>query len=198
MNKNKRYIGALIFTSVFLFLNYTMIYAQDRITGPTSATRSEVIAKNGMVATSHPLATQVGLDILKKGGNAIDAAIAVNATLGLMEPTGSGIGGDLFAIIWSAKDKKLYGLNASGRSPGKLNLKYFKDNKLTKIPAFGPLPVSVPGCVDGWFEMHDKFGAMQMNEILAPAIKICSRRISCNRTHWILFDFNIKKIQNIS
>ena len=171
MKENKRFIDTLIFTSLFLFLNYTIIYAQDRVTGPTFATRSEVIAQNGMVATSHPLATQVGLDILKKGGNAIDAAIAVNATLGLMEPTGSGIGGDLFAIIWSAKNKKLYGLNASGRSPGKLNLKYFKDNKMSKIPAFGPLPVSVPGCVDGWFEMHGKFGTMQMEEILAPAIK---------------------------
>ena len=171
MNENKRRIILLKIWFVILIFNNSNIEAQDRITGPNFATRSEVIAKNGMVATSHPLATQVGLDILKKGGNAIDAAIAVNATLGLMEPTGSGIGGDLFAIIWSAKDKKLYGLNASGRSPGKLNLKYFKDNQLTKIPAFGPLPVSVPGCVDGWFEMQDKFGSMKMTEILAPAIK---------------------------
>jgi len=101
-------------------------YAQDRITGVNYATRSEVISQNGMVATSHPLATQIGIDILKQGGNAIDAAIAANAALGLMEPTGSGIGGDLFAIIWSAKDKKLYGLNASGRSPENLNLQFLK------------------------------------------------------------------------
>ena len=171
MKKKKRFVIVFNLTLLVLMLNGIIIQAQDRITGPNFTTRSEVIAKNGMVATSHPLATQAGLDILKKGGNAIDAAIAANATLGLMEPTGSGIGGDLFAIIWSAKDKKLYGLNASGRSPEKLNLKYFQDHNMTKIPSFGPLPVSVPGCVDGWFEMHGKFGTMQMGEILAPAIK---------------------------
>ena len=88
-------------------------YSQDRITGELFSTRSEVIAEHGMVATSHPLATQVGIDILKKGGNAIDAAIAANAAIGLMEPTGNGIGGDLFAILWIEKDKKLYCLNAS-------------------------------------------------------------------------------------
>ena len=144
--------------------------AQDRITGKTFATRSEVIAKHGMAATSQPLATQVALDILKAGGNAIDAAIAANATLGLMEPTGNGMGGDLFAIIWDAKTQKLYGLNASGRSPKSLTLDYFIDNGYEKIPAYGPLPVSVPGCVDGWFEMHKKFGTMKMTEILNPAI----------------------------
>ena len=146
-------------------------YSQDRITGELFSTRSEVIAKNGMVATSHPLATQVGIDILKKGGNAIDAAIAANATIGLMEPTGNGIGGDLFAIIWIEKEKKLYGLNASGRSPKNLSLNYFKNNNITQIPAYGPLPVSVPGCVDGWFEMHDKFGDLSMSKILNPAIE---------------------------
>lgn len=146
------------------------MYAQDRITGKAFATRSEVIAKHGMAATSQPLATQVALDILKAGGNAIDAAIAANATLGLMEPTGNGMGGDLFAIIWDAKTQKLYGLNASGRSPKSLSLDYFIDNGYEKIPAYGPLPVSVPGCVDGWFEMHKKFGTMDMEDILNPAI----------------------------
>ena len=123
-----------------------------------------------MVATSHPLATQIGIDILKDGGNAIDAAIAANAAIGLMEPTGNGIGGDLFAIIWVEKDKKLYGLNASGRSPKNLTLDYFKENNMTQIPAYGPLPVSVPGCVDGWFEMHKRFGKISMEDILNPAI----------------------------
>jgi len=146
-------------------------YSQDRITGELFSTRSEVIAENGMVATSHPLATQVGIDILKSGGNAIDAAIAANAAIGLMEPTGNGIGGDLFAIIWIEKDKKLYGLNASGRSPKNLTLDYFKNNNFSDIPAYGPLPVSVPGCVDGWFEMHEKFGSITMYDILSPAIK---------------------------
>ena len=145
-------------------------FCQDRITGETFATRSEVLAQNGMVATSHPLATQIGIDILKSGGNAIDAAIAANAALGLMEPTGSGIGGDLFAIVWDAKTRKLYGLNASGRSPQSLTLEYFKKQGMDKIPSHGPLPVSVPGAVDGWFELHKKFGSKQMGEILAPAI----------------------------
>jgi gamma-glutamyltranspeptidase/glutathione hydrolase len=167
----KKSLNLLQLVILILVLGNSAILAQDRITGSNFATRSEVIAQNGMVATSHPLATQIGLDILKNGGNAIDAAIAANAALGLMEPTGSGIGGDLFAIIWSAKDRKLYGLNASGRSPEKLTLQYFKDKKMTSIPAFGPLPVSVPGCVDGWFEMHSKFGTKKMEEILAPAIK---------------------------
>ena len=146
-------------------------YSQDRITGELFSTRSEVIAENGMVATSHPLATHVGIDILKNGGNAIDAAIAANAAIGLMEPTGNGIGGDLFAIIWIEKDKKLYGLNASGRSPKNLTLDYFKNNNFSEIPAYGPLPVSVPGCVDGWFEMHEKFGSTPMRDILEPAIE---------------------------
>tara|TARA_B100001057_G_scaffold493708_1_gene588771 strand:+ start:3733 stop:5418 length:1686 start_codon:yes stop_codon:yes gene_type:complete len=145
-------------------------YSQDRITGEPFSTRSEVIAENGMVTTSHPLATQIGIDILKKGGNAVDAAIAANAAIGLMEPTGNGIGGDLFAIIWIENNKKLYGLNASGRSPKNLKLEYFKNNGFSKIPAYGPLPVSVPGCVDGWFEMHEKFGNLNMKQILEPAI----------------------------
>ena len=123
--------------------------AYDRVTGRMFASRSEVIAPHGMAATSQPLVTQIAIDILKKGGSAIDAAIAADAALGLMEPTGSGIGGDLFAIVWSAKDHKLYGLNASGRSPASLTLSYFKEHGLTHVPPYGPLPVTVPGCVDG-------------------------------------------------
>jgi gamma-glutamyltranspeptidase/glutathione hydrolase len=145
--------------------------AQDRITGRSFATRSEVIAQHGMACTSQPLATQIALDILKKGGTAIDAAIAANAALGLMEPTGCGIGGDLFAIVWDAESQRLHGLNASGRSPRGLTLEYFKGKGYDKIPAHGPLPVSVPGCVDGWFELHGKFGKLSMAEILAPAIQ---------------------------
>lgn len=166
----KKIVSTGILLGILLAVNYSAIQAQDRVTGRNFATRSEVMATNGMVATSHPLATQIGLDILKDGGNAIDAAIAANAALGLMEPTGSGIGGDLFAIIWSADDQKLFGLNASGRSPESISLKYFQDQGMKKIPSTGPLPVSVPGCVDGWFEMHEKFGTMDMEKILAPAI----------------------------
>ncbi len=157
---------------LFISLSTIMItLAQDRITGHNFATRSEVIAQHGMAATSQPLATQVALDILKAGGNAIDAAIAANAVLGLVEPTGNGIGGDLFAIVWDAKTGKLHGLNASGRSPYNLTLDYFKENNIDKIPSHGPLPVSVPGCVDGWFELHKKFGKLSMKDILAPAIR---------------------------
>ena len=142
----------------------------DRVTGEPFASRSRVIAQHGMAATSQPLATQVALDILKQGGSAVDAAIAANATLGLMEPTGNGIGVDLFAIVWDARTKKLYGLNASGRSPYALTLQHFRDLGLEQIPARGPLPVSVPGCVDGWFELHERFGHLPMTTILKPAI----------------------------
>ncbi len=154
---------------ILIISSYTS-FSQDRITGHDFATRSEVIARNGMAATSQPLATQVAIEILKKGGNAIDAAIAANAMLGLVEPTGAGIGGDLFALIWSADKGKLYGLNASGKSPRSLKLSYFKENGYEFIPSYGPLPVSVPGCVDGWFEMHDMFGRLPMKDILQPAI----------------------------
>ena len=159
-----------IIVSFGLTLLFTTIIGQDRITGLPFATRSEVIAQHGMACTSQPLATQVALDILKAGGNAIDAAIAANALLGLVEPTGNGVGGDLFAIVWDAETKQLYGLNASGRSPRSLTIDYFKEKGYDKIPAYGPLPVSVPGCVDGWFELHKRFGTMNMDQILKPAI----------------------------
>ncbi|WP_077026401.1 gamma-glutamyltransferase [Fuerstiella marisgermanici] len=148
-------------------------HAGDRPTGRKFATRSEVIARHGMAATSQPLATQVALDILKQGGSAVDAAIAANATLGLMEPTGNGIGGDLFAIVWDSKTQKLHGLNASGRSPASLTLEEFRKRDLESIPPFGPLPVTVPGCVDGWFALHGKFGKLPMKDVLAPAIRYC-------------------------
>ncbi len=165
-----------IFLSIFL-LGFLCIevFSQDRITGRDFATRSEVIAQNGMVCASQPLATQAGLDILKAGGNAIDAAIAVNAVLGLVEPVSNGIGGDLFAIVWDAKTKKLYGLNASGRSPYDLKLEWLKAKGYKTIPSTGPLPVSVPGCVDGWFELNKKFGKLKMADILKPAIDYATK-----------------------
>ena len=145
-------------------------YGYDRITGEQFASRSEVIGQHGMVATSHPLATQIGIDVLKKGGTAIDAAIAANIALGLMEPTGSGIGGDLFAIVWDAKEQKLFGLNASGPAPQSISLDYFKQQKLAKIPPFGPLPVTVPGAVDGWVKLHEKFGNQSFASLFEPTI----------------------------
>ena len=138
-----------LFVAALATLVTCLAHAADRITGKPFATRSEVIAAHGMVATSVPLATQVGLDVLKKGGTAVDAAIAANAALGLMEPVSNGVGGDLFAIVWDAKTKKLYGYNGSGRSPKSLSLQYFLEHKIDAIPALGPLPVNVPGTVTG-------------------------------------------------
>src|SRR6185312_4868757 len=129
-------------------------------------TRSVTVAKQGIVATSHPLASQAGLDILKAGGNAADAAIAANAVLGVVEPMSCGIGGDLFVIYWDAKSKKLYGLNASGRSPYKLNRAVFKEKGLDQIPMEGILSWSVPGCVSGWEPLRSRFGTRPLGELL--------------------------------
>lgn len=155
---------------LLFFLLPFALFSQDRPYGKLWATRSQVIAQNGMAATSHPLSTQVALDVLKAGGNAIDAAIAANAMEGVVEPHVNGIGGDLFAIVWDAKTKKLYGLNGSGRSPKSLTLAEFKKRGLTYIPSTGPLPVSVPGCVDAWFELHKKFGSLPMAKVLEKAV----------------------------
>jgi len=145
--------------------------AADRITGEMHATRSEVIATSGMVATSQPLAAQIGIDVLKQGGSAVDAAIAVNAALGLMEPTGAGVGGDLFAIVWDADEQKMYGLNSSGPAPEALTLRYVKAKKLARMPHDGPLAWTVPGCVAGWAALHERFGELPLAALLAPAIR---------------------------
>jgi len=145
-------------------------FASNRPVGKAFASRSEVIAQQGMACTSQPLATQAALDILKQGGSAVDAAIAANAVLGVVEPMSCGIGGDLFAIVWDTKTAKLHGLNASGRSPAALKREHFVELKLASIPKEGPLPVSVPGCVDGWIELHKKFGKLPLSKVLVPAI----------------------------
>jgi gamma-glutamyltranspeptidase / glutathione hydrolase len=145
----------------------------DRITGAPFATRSVVMGTHGMAATSHPLASEIAIDILKKGGSAVDAAIAANAALGLMEPTGNGVGGDLFAIVWDPKTGKLYGLNGSGRAPLGQSLDELKARlapDASEMPNFGSLSVTVPGTVDAWFELHGKFGKLPIAEDLAPAI----------------------------
>lgn len=143
----------------------------DRPSGMKSQSRSVVMAKQGLVATSHPAAAQAGLDVLRAGGNAVDAAIAANAMLGVVEPMSCGIGGDLFAIVWDAKTQKLYGLNASGRSPRQLTRAVFAEKNLAQIPDYGPLSWSVPGCVDGWHELLAKFGSRPLAELLAPSIE---------------------------
>ena len=165
--KTRHEILTVLVLSIFVS---TATNGADRVTGEVFAMRSPVLATSAMAATSQPLATQVALDVMKNGGNAIDAAIAANALLGLVEPTGNGLGGDLFAIVWDAKTKKLYGLNASGRSPKSLSLEWFTQNGHQSIPSHGPLPVTVPGAVDGWFMLHDRFGKKPMNELLKPTI----------------------------
>ncbi len=170
--------------------------AQDRLTGKPWATRSEIYSQSGMAATSQPIATQVALDILRKGGSAVDAAIAANATLHLAEPTGCGLGGDLFAIVWDAKTEKLHGLNASGRSPASLSLEYFRENGLDSIPAHGPLPVSVPGCADGWFELHARFGKLSMADVLSPAINYAKQGIPITEViahYWSIGAANLQR-----
>ena len=171
-------IACFGYVLVVIFLTSVRLHGQqtgkgDRITGPNFATRSPVLGRHGMVATSHPLATQIGLDILKQGGTAVDAAIAANAALGVVEPNNGGIGGDLFAIVWSAKERKLYGLNASGRSPKGLTYQAMKNvlGSRTQIPLYGPLSVSVPGAVDGWFQLHKRFGKLPVAKLLAPSIR---------------------------
>jgi len=166
----------------------------DRVAGRAHASRSEVIAPHAMAATSQPLATQVALDILKAGGSAVDAAIAANAMLGLMEPTGSGIGGDLFAIVWDAESKRLLGLNASGRAPKAMTLEYFQQHGIDTIPPYGPLPVSVPGAVDGWFELHKRFGRLAMKDILAPAIAYANEGFPVSEVIAQYFQSNKRRI----
>jgi len=145
--------------------------AGDRVTGKSFATRSEVIAKHGMAATSIPLATLAAVEVLKEGGSAVDAAIAANAVQALLEPTGCGLGGDLYAIVWDPKARELAGYNGSGRSPASLTLEELQRRGITRLPPLGPLPVSVPGCVDGWFALHARFGKLPMARVLAPAIR---------------------------
>ncbi len=161
--------------------------AGDRITGLPFATRSEVIATHGMAATSQPLATQVAVDVLKAGGSAVDAAIAANAALALMEPTGSGVGGDLFAIVWDPKAARLFGFNGSGRSPKGLTLAWFREHGIARIPPRGPLPVSVPGAVDAWLELHARFGRRPLADDLAPAIRYAREGFPVSEviaSHW--------------
>ena len=176
----------------------TVAQGFDRVTGEPFASRSEVIAIQGMAATSQPLATQVALDILKAGGSAVDAAIAANATLGLMEPTACGIGGDLFAIVWDAEKGELTGLNASGRSPESLTLQHFRDLGLKGIPYLGPLTVSVPGAVDGWYELHERYGRLPMADLLAPAISYAEQGFPVTQFIANLWEENVESRQEFA
>jgi gamma-glutamyltranspeptidase/glutathione hydrolase len=134
------------------------------------ATRSVTVARHGMVAAAQPLAVQIGLEVLKKGGSAVDAAIAVDAALGLMEPVSCGLGGDLFAMVWDPATSKLYGLNGSGRAPLALTPDKVPPEKDGTMPVYSPYAWTVPGCADAWFELHERFGRLPMKELLAPTV----------------------------
>ncbi|MAT70068.1 MAG: gamma-glutamyltransferase [Planctomycetaceae bacterium] len=146
------------------------LWAGDRFAGRPFVTRSPAVGANGMAATSQPLATLAAIDILRAGGNAVDAAIAANAVLCVTEPISCGIGGDLFAIVWDNDSGKLYGLNGSGRSPQGLTAEEFQRLGHQRVPSYGPLPITVPGCVDGWCTLHKRFGKLPLEQVLAPAI----------------------------
>lgn len=148
----------------------------ERVSGQSFATRSPVVAPHGAAATAHPLATQTAIDVLRNGGSAIDAAIAANAMLGLVEPTGNGIGGDIFVIVWDPRTQRLYGYNGSGRTPQGMSLAQMRREARRRgnpnaVPSFGAASVSVPGTVDGWFALHERFGRTPMADLLAPTIR---------------------------
>jgi gamma-glutamyltranspeptidase / glutathione hydrolase len=155
----------LLLCCCLLMIPVSMSFAQDR----TNA-RSMVISPYGIVATSQVLASQAGAEILSHGGSAVDAAIAANATLGVMEPDMNGMGGDLFAIVWEAKTGKLYGLNASGWAPKALTIDYLKSKGITEMPGSGIDSVTVPGAVNGWNKLHERFGRMPWHDLFTPAI----------------------------
>ena len=135
------------------------------------AGRSVVRSQHAMVASSQPLASQVGLEVLKRGGNAVDAAIAMAAMLNVTEPMMTGVGGDAFMLVYWSRTKELKGLNASGRAPRALSLDYFAKRKITKMPEFGMESITVPGAFDGWVTLLEKYGTMKLADLLEPAIE---------------------------
>ncbi len=167
----RRNRGPLTLLLALSLLVQPLALAADRTEGKLFATRSVVHARHGMVAAAHPLAVKIGVDILEQGGSAVDAAIAVNAALGFLEPVANGIGGDLYAIVWDAETKRLHGVNASGRSPASLTADKVPANDNGTIPLYSPYSWSVPGAVSGWGLLHEKFGKLPLSEVLAPAVR---------------------------
>jgi len=186
----KRAYLSLAYSAVTLFV----LSATERPVNLPYATRSEVIAPHAIACTSQPLATQAALEVLRTGGSAVDAAIAANACLALMEPTGCGLGGDLFALVWDGT--KLHGLNASGRSPYSLSLEVLKSRGLTNIPAFGVLPLTVPGCVDGWFTLHQRFGRLPMSNDLIHAIRYAREGFPVSEVIAAAWGRNARRLEN--
>jgi gamma-glutamyltranspeptidase/glutathione hydrolase len=150
--------------------SYPNVRAGDRPVGPSFATRSEVFGRNGAAASSHPLGTLAGIEILKKGGSAVDAAIAINAALGFLEPTANGIGGDLYAMLWDPKSAKVVGIAGSGPSPRALTLDTVRSRTRNGVlPPYGAVTVTVPGTVDAWWRLHQRYGRLKWRELFEPA-----------------------------
>ena len=166
------YLGALSMCAHSYAQTASRIGTYDRPVGPGNQSRSVTYAQHGMAATSDLRSTQVAVDILKAGGSAIDAAIAANAVLGVVEPMSCGIGGDLFSIVWDAREKKLVGLNASGRAPKLATLEEHQRRGLEFIPTYGPLSWSVPGCVAGWYDLHQRYGKLPWAQLFRSAIDL--------------------------
>src|SRR5262245_64787455 len=147
----------------------------DRPAANAHGSRSPVLAMNGMAATSQPLASAAALRVLQDGGNAVDAAITAAAVLNVVEPMSTGIGGDMFALVYMQRDGKPVGLNGSGWAGSKATVEFFRERKFTAIPATGMHSVSVPGAVAGWFKLHQRYGKLPMGRILAPAIEYADK-----------------------
>src|ERR1700728_851279 len=150
------------------------VHAGDRVSGASFASRSAAMGCSGAAGTAHPLATLTAIEILKRGGSAIDAAVAANACLGFLEPTSSGIGGDCFAMVWDPKLGKVVGLAGSGRSPRSLTLETVRARaKDGVIPKYGAISISTPGALDAWWTLHQRYGRLKGSEVFAPAIHLC-------------------------
>jgi gamma-glutamyltranspeptidase/glutathione hydrolase len=162
-------INKLAFLSLMLITGI-LVPAQGHGQGRTQA-RSMVISRHGIVASEHPLASRIGVEMLEHGGNAVDAAVAANAAMGLLAPMANGIGGDLFAIVYEAKTGKLYGLNASGWAPAGLKPDFLKAKGFTNMPQSGIHSVTGPGAVDGWDKLLRRFGRKRLSAVLAPTIR---------------------------
>src|SRR5262245_50916882 len=172
MAMNRAWIALL---PALMFIGINSMSGHDRNARSVRGTRSPVLARNGIIATSQPLASAAGLRILQQGGNAIDAAVAAAATLNEVEPMMTGVGGDVFAVVWSAKTRELYGLNASGRAPRGMTVAYLRGKGYREMPESGPDSVTVPGAVDGWAQLTGRFGRLPLARLLEPAIEYAEK-----------------------
>ncbi|HEU0038796.1 MAG TPA: gamma-glutamyltransferase [Verrucomicrobiae bacterium] len=185
---------------ILLLMTATSLFPRSHAADRTQA-RSMVISRYGIVATEHPLASQIGATILAQGGNAVDAAVAANAAMGVVGPMANGIGGDLFAIVYEAKSDKLYGLNASGWAPAGLSIEFLKAKGITEMPSNGIHSVTVPGCVDGWQKLLDRFGRKEMASVLAPAIRLAEEGFPVTEifsSYWVESEKKLRRNRSAS